>query len=191
MPVKLRGATSGDITLDVPAVAGSNTLTLPAKTGNIITSADSGTVSQTMLAANVAGNGPAFYAYSDNTGSSVANGVWHKLLFPNEGFDTNNCFASSRFTPNVAGYYQINASVGFVPALSTNVALSIYKNGTELLRGAQLASLMFGMSMSGLVSMNGTTDYIEIYIYNGTGGTATVGNFTGSTFVTGFLARAA
>lgn len=55
MPVKLKGATSGDITLDVPAVAGTNTLTLPAKTGNIITSADTGTVTQTMLAAGLAG----------------------------------------------------------------------------------------------------------------------------------------
>lgn len=49
MPVKLKGATSGDITLDVPAAAGTNTLTLPAKTGNIITSADTGTVTPTML----------------------------------------------------------------------------------------------------------------------------------------------
>lgn len=55
MPVKLKGATSGDVTLDVPAVAGTNTLTLPAKTGNLITSADTGTVTQTMLAAGLAG----------------------------------------------------------------------------------------------------------------------------------------
>lgn len=50
MPVALKGSTSGQVTLDVPATAGTNTLTLPAKTGNIITSADSGTVTTTMLA---------------------------------------------------------------------------------------------------------------------------------------------
>jgi hypothetical protein len=38
MPVKLKGATSGDITLDVPAVAGSNTATLPASTGTVVVS---------------------------------------------------------------------------------------------------------------------------------------------------------
>lgn len=36
MPVKLNGATSGSVTIDAPAVAGTNTLTLPAATGTII-----------------------------------------------------------------------------------------------------------------------------------------------------------
>jgi hypothetical protein len=36
MPIKLKGATSGDITLDVPATAGTNTLTLPAATDTLV-----------------------------------------------------------------------------------------------------------------------------------------------------------
>jgi hypothetical protein len=55
MPVALKGSTSGQVTLDVPAAAGTNTLTLPAKTGNIITSADSGTVTAAMIASLPAG----------------------------------------------------------------------------------------------------------------------------------------
>jgi hypothetical protein len=35
--IKLKGDTSGEITIDVPAVAGANTLTLPATTGNVLT----------------------------------------------------------------------------------------------------------------------------------------------------------
>jgi hypothetical protein len=35
--IKLKGDTSGEITIDVPAVAGTNTLTLPASTGNVLT----------------------------------------------------------------------------------------------------------------------------------------------------------
>jgi len=35
--IKLKGDTSGEITIDVPAVAGANTLTLPASTGNVLT----------------------------------------------------------------------------------------------------------------------------------------------------------
>jgi hypothetical protein len=38
------GDTSGSITLDTPAVAGTNTLTLPASTGTILTTASSGQV---------------------------------------------------------------------------------------------------------------------------------------------------
>lgn len=44
MSLVLSGSTSGTITLDTPAVAGSNTITLPANTGTIITTASSGQV---------------------------------------------------------------------------------------------------------------------------------------------------
>ena len=38
--IKLKGSTSGDITISAPAVAGTNTLTLPAKTGTVQTTSD-------------------------------------------------------------------------------------------------------------------------------------------------------
>lgn len=49
MPLALKGATSGQVTIQAPAVAGTNTVTVPAVTGNLITSADTGTISPTML----------------------------------------------------------------------------------------------------------------------------------------------
>lgn len=49
MAIKLKGATSGDVTLDVPAVAGTSAITVPAVTGTLITTADSATVTPTML----------------------------------------------------------------------------------------------------------------------------------------------
>jgi hypothetical protein len=36
MPIKLNGSTSGSVTVQAPAVAGTNTLTLPAATGNLL-----------------------------------------------------------------------------------------------------------------------------------------------------------
>ena len=36
MPVKLNGSTSGSVTIDAPAVAGTNTLTLPAVTDTLV-----------------------------------------------------------------------------------------------------------------------------------------------------------
>ena len=42
MPLVLAGATSGSITIDVPAAAGTNTLTVPALTGTVITTASTG-----------------------------------------------------------------------------------------------------------------------------------------------------
>ena len=54
---------------------------------------------------------PAFSAYS-NTAQTFVNGVEQKVTFAVENWDTNNNFASSRFTPTVAGYYQLNFNIG-------------------------------------------------------------------------------
>ena len=62
--------------------------------------------------------GPAFYVARDGV-QSISN-TWTKIdLFTTNsgGFDTNGCWnnSNSRFTPNVAGYYQIQ----FTLAIST------------------------------------------------------------------------
>ena len=43
MPLVIKGSSSGQVTVDVPAAAGTNTLSLPAESGNIITSVTTGT----------------------------------------------------------------------------------------------------------------------------------------------------
>lgn len=48
--IVVAGDTSGSITLAAPAVAGTNTITLPTNTGTMITTASSGAVTQSMLA---------------------------------------------------------------------------------------------------------------------------------------------
>ena len=58
MALVIRGSSSGQVTVDVPAAAGTNTLTLPAGTGNIITSTTAGTpiqVVNVMVSALVTG----------------------------------------------------------------------------------------------------------------------------------------
>tara|TARA_R100001086_G_scaffold72062_1_gene34620 strand:+ start:113 stop:691 length:579 start_codon:yes stop_codon:yes gene_type:complete len=46
MPLVIKGSSSGQVTVDVPAAAGTNTLTFPAATGNIITNKTAGTIIQ-------------------------------------------------------------------------------------------------------------------------------------------------
>jgi len=55
--IKLNGATSGTITLSSASIAGTNTITLPATTGTIVTTGDTGTVTETMLATGPARSG--------------------------------------------------------------------------------------------------------------------------------------
>ena len=74
MPIKLNSPGGGSVTIDVPSMSTANTLTLPAITGNVITSSDSNTVTQTMInrSSFYGGFGPAFHAYrsiSDQTGT--------------------------------------------------------------------------------------------------------------------------
>lgn len=52
--ISISGSSSGTITLNAPSAAGSNTITFPATTGNVVTTGDSGTVTNTMLAGSIA-----------------------------------------------------------------------------------------------------------------------------------------
>jgi hypothetical protein len=147
----IAGTTSGTITLAAPAVAGTNTATFPAKTGNVMI------------------DGPAFLAYQ-SVSQSFPQNIGTKVLFDGESFDTNNNFASSRFTPTVAGYYQINSAVGFGLMTTANcyMTIAVYLNGSPYLFGSQIFGNTANASvinLSAIVPMNGTTDYVEIYCF--------------------------
>jgi len=135
--------------------------------------------------------GPAFSAYAGTT-TSVPNATSTKITFNTEDFDTANCFSSSRFTPNVAGYYQINAAVYF--ATGTNYGnAEIFKNGSEFRSGPLCNGNGSGITtlVSSLVYLNGSTDYVEIYGYQSSGGTTNSQASQQYTWFNGSLVRAA
>lgn len=203
MPLKLNSTGGGSVTLDTPSTASAYTLTVPAITGTAVVTGSTATVSQTMLASGVAGNGPAFRAFYNTGATTVSSGVLTKAPFNAETFDTANCFDSTtnyRFTPNVAGYYQLNA-VLYASATAGYVGQaypSIYKNGVQYAIGNTIGfngNYTGGMyvSVSDVAYANGTTDYFEIYAYIvGTGTLAVNGSSTGigSTF-SGCMVRSA
>lgn len=152
----------------------------------------SGSVTQAKLASGVAATGPAFRAYA-NSVTSVPNAVNTKINLGAEDFDTANCFASSRFTPNVAGYYWVSAGIRCEALL---VAQSIlYKNGAPHSYGAQGNVGTYTSVVSDLIYLNGTTDYVELFVYQSAGTTQNVGTqlspISAFTWMSGFLARAA
>ena len=169
---------SGTMTLAGPSTNSNQTVTIPDATGTMM----------------VSGNMPAFSAYA-NTGTSVATATQTKVTFDVENFDTNSYFLSSRFTPLIAGYYQITASIRFGSStVNTGSAfiLHIYKNGSVYQTagaGVQTGGFVFP-SVNGLVYCNGSIDYIEIYAYQNSGSTITLDTGTNYIF-SGFMARAA
>jgi hypothetical protein len=144
-----------------------------------------GSVVQADIATNVAGTGPAFSAYA-SAGTSLGADAYTKITLAVEDFDTNNNFASSRFTPTVAGYYSFHGSVG---ASGAYVQAALYKNGSRIVSGTYYnAGTSQTSHVSGLFYMNGSTDYVELYAYAGVAVTSASG--ASSVFLHGFLARA-
>jgi hypothetical protein len=183
MSLVLQSSGGGSVTLQEAVTASNLTITVPAETGTMITTAST-----------FAGTGPAFSAYNSSNQSATIN-TFTKASLDTEEFDTNSNFSSSRFTPTVAGYYQINSIVRFVATTNlTNVANSIYKNNVEYkrtqLNGATFTA-GFNLPNSCVVYLNGTTDYIELYGYISGSGTLTFESGITATSMSGAMVRAA
>ena len=170
----LNGATSGSISIESPAVSGTTTLTLPTTTSTL------------------AINGPAFSFYQSSA-QTLSSNTTTKITFTSSEFDTTSgMFASSRFTPTVAGYYQFTA--GFGVATTTCPAwVYFYKNGGsatgKLGNYITASSGISNIQSTALIYCNGSTDYIEVYGGVGTG--QALGTGSSTTYFTGILVRSA
>jgi hypothetical protein len=186
------GASSGDLVQTVSFYVSSVLNAIPAVANAVTTSyINDGAVTQVKLGTGVAGNGPAFNARAATT-QSISNTTYTKVTLGTEQFDTNNNFASSTFTPTVAGYYLITGSV-VIQSAAAAVTTLIYKNGSSVAEGTALpATGVFSATAttSAVIYCNGSTDYIDLYAYQGSGGSVTIASGV-STQMTGALVRAA
>jgi hypothetical protein len=168
----------------------SGVLQLASGAGNLVTVPS---VTGTVM---VSGNMPAFSVYSSVSQSTTASAIT-KVQLNTKIFDTNSNFDSAtnyRFTPTIAGYYQINAGVTFITTtINQGLGAVIYKNGTENSWGTATAtaSMYPTATVSCLVYLNGSTDYIELYVYNGTGFTNSTNGTLSNTYMSGVLVRTA
>jgi len=172
------------LTLTSPVIStGGGNATFPLATGTVM----------------VSGNMPAFSAYL-NTTQNVTTNTTTLVQINAKEYDTANCFDTStyKFTPNVAGYYQFNAAINSNTTV-TRVNLKFYKNGTIAKYPTDIAipsgASINSVEANALIYMNGTTDYVQLYmifvgtspqIYGGSGG-----NDPAYTYFQGYLARTA
>ena len=167
--VVISGDTSGAITLAAPTVAGTNTITLPAATGTVM----------------VSGNMPAFSAYQ-SAGQTLTTATFTLLQNNTKVFDTGTCFNNTgstvtlngistpaySFAPNVAGYYYVTGCTNIAGSATGTINISLYKNGSQAYVLSNLVNnatqtLIVGGSV--LIYLNGTSDYINVYGYQGSG----------------------
>lgn len=123
----------------------------------------------------VANNLPLFYSELSSS-YSVTPASWTKLSNQmTEQVDTGNCFdpSTGRFTPNLAGHYMVSAQ-GHIDAGSGTLGAiytTINKNGSsnawfssEQNEGSANAN-EHTATAQGIMYFNGTTDFIEMYVY--------------------------
>jgi len=110
-------------------------------------------------------------------------------------FDTNSNYNNStyRFTPTVAGYYQVSAGLSSTATFTAFCALKLYKNGSnyEQMAYSTSSSNYLGAYGSGLVYCNGSTDYIQVYVNQNSGSTATFNSGNGNTYFQAIMIRGA
>jgi hypothetical protein len=141
-------------------------------------------------------NGPAFRAYI-SSGQTISTDGQQKVTFGSETFDTNNNFSSSRFTPTVEGYYQINSTVRIAGTGGTGeYMITIWKNGSEYARGhngsgTEVGNNFYSLQVSDIAYANGTGDYFEIYIQQGSGGNRDTTAGSNISFFSGSMIRGA
>jgi hypothetical protein len=175
------GTTLGDLAYS-SATANTNTRLGIGSTGQILTVA-SGVPSWATPAATTF---PAFRAHT-NAQQTIPANTFTKITFATESFDTDSCFASSRFTPTKAGLYFFTWTLD-LGGIGTR-SIQFYLNGSDC------GNIFFNattshtdMTNSNFISMNGTTDYMEVYAYCSV--STVVENGTVDSYFEGFGVRA-
>jgi hypothetical protein len=169
MPNNIINATSTGSGGLITTAADSGSLELQSDGTTIATLSSTGL---TMAAGKLlAPTGPTFSAYRSSTNQSFSANTWTKVQCQTEEWDTNSNYDNAtnyRFTPTVAGYYQCSAAWSNDTSSSYNY-VSIYKNGTSNKLGIFNGSNGVGATISGVIYLNGSTDYIEMYMFSNTG----------------------
>lgn len=152
------------------------------------TSASDATKYDTALhIADVGNKNTYFHAQRGTSDQSISPGSSVKCQLNNEVSDPGNNFdptTNYRHQPTVAGKYEYFGGVWLVTAQDqVQVEVDIFKNGASYTASAVVSSGSSNDSflpVHAIIDMNGSTDYVELYVYhNGTGSKSLkVGNIT-------------
>ena len=151
---------------------GTGTITV-GQSGDTISIPSGATLSVAGSTSGLPDNTPAFLVQKSAT-QTIATDTTTKVTFDTEILDTDNTFSSDKFTPAVAGKYQIFAQVGIsnIGDAKYNQVL-LYKNGSSL--NSKPMTIITGANTQDLYSRftyivdANTTDYFEVYVRHNNG----------------------
>ena len=123
---------------------------------------------------------------SDASATKVDFDNTNSLTTASSGYDITN----KRFLPTEAGTYFITASIRIDVASysNNNTQIYIYKNGSTWSRFTnEFTSASSPMiSISDIVNLNGSSDYVEIFCYQNTGGSINLRTGTQNMYFSGY-----
>jgi len=176
--------------LSPSVITGQTAVTVPATDDVLLCYDTSATALRKITFANF-GNAPAFMAFQDNSSTqSIPNTIWTEVtIYNTELFDSDNAFNNTtcRFTPQVAGKYFFTAQIYIQGGAAAGFnSIIIAKNGgisgastNELFWHSVLAVGVNDFRIQGILTMNGTSDYVSVFINQQTGGSKTLGGSSG------------
>ena len=185
---------SGD-TITIPS--GAN-LTIPAGTfpssqgtnGQALITNGSGTLSFSTLSSTMT---PSFHAYSPNSFQAISNATDTTVNVSNEKFDSDNAFDTStkRFTPQTAGKYFIYGNIVRDGNWSAYARLMLAVNGNSggaetLTNHSDDSGGNGGVHVSGIIDLNGSSDWVELMVRHDGGGSKNLWNSGQRNFFGGF-----
>lgn len=134
----------------------------------------------------------AFRAYR-TTSQTISTATHTKVQLATEDYDINSTFDNAtnyRHTPTVAGrYFYVGDILLQTPADQALLICEIYKNGSVAKQAVIPASGTANVVITCMttLSMNGSTDYVELYVYHESGSNRNILSTTGSEVqLTGF-----
>jgi|9_EtaG_2_1085328.scaffolds.fasta_scaffold15038_3 hypothetical protein len=152
----------------------------------IMTSNGSGTVTLNNAALK---NTPAFLVTRSGN-QSISNDATTKIQWNNKILDTDNAFDSStnyRFTPQVSGQYyfcmhtRLNTGSDF-----ENNYHAIRVNGSDVVQSYFKQVYYNGVECSTITSLNGSSDYVEFFIYQEAGSSVDLDSNNQNTYAYGY-----
>jgi hypothetical protein len=157
-----------------------------AVTGNFLTSSLWNT--QVRDASAFFAGVPAFSGYQ-SVAQSIPNGnAWASLLIDSETLDNygghSTSTNTSRYTPQVAGTYAVFGGVAWVANTTGDRRIQVTLNGNAVLGSANsmdpTQNVLAAQQTMAFVTVNGTTDYIEIQVSHSSSAALSTNNGSGA-----------